>query len=53
MATSAAAIVFITLGGIVSYLTNGLSAGVNLSSYGFYLIDMLEIISLIEKVLGL
>lgn len=44
VATSAAAIVFITLGGIVSYLTNGLSAGVNLSSYGFYLIGYVDLV---------
>lgn len=44
VATSAAAIVFITLGGIVSYLTNGLSAGVNLFSYGFYLIGYVDLV---------
>jgi uncharacterized membrane protein YfcA len=36
-ATSAASIVFITLGGIAAYLVNGVSAGVDLSAYGFYL----------------
>ncbi|MCZ0863226.1 sulfite exporter TauE/SafE family protein [Methanocorpusculum vombati] len=44
VATSAAAIVFITLGGIVSYLTNGIAAGVNLSSYGFYLIGYVDLV---------
>jgi len=44
VATSAAAIVFITLGGIISYLTNGILAGVNLSSYGFYLIGYVDLV---------
>ncbi|MCZ0861425.1 sulfite exporter TauE/SafE family protein [Methanocorpusculum sp. MG] len=44
VATSAAAIVFITLGGIASYLTNGFSAGVDLSSYGFYLIGYVDLV---------
>lgn len=42
--TSAAAIMFITLGGITSYLVNGISADVNLSSYGFYLIGYVDIL---------
>ncbi len=42
-ATSAAAIIFITLGGILSYLVNGLSAGVDLSAYGFYLVGYIDI----------
>ncbi|MDV0441473.1 sulfite exporter TauE/SafE family protein [Methanorbis furvi] len=44
VATSAAAIVFITLGGIASYVVNGLSAHVNLSSYGFYLIGYVDLV---------
>ncbi|HJK05883.1 MAG TPA: sulfite exporter TauE/SafE family protein [Methanocorpusculum sp.] len=44
VATSAAAIVFITLGGIASYLTNGLSSGVDLSAYGFYLIGYVDLV---------
>lgn len=44
VATSAAAIVFITLGGISAYLLNGLSAGVNLSSAGFYLIGYVDLV---------
>ncbi|WP_319379436.1 sulfite exporter TauE/SafE family protein [uncultured Methanocorpusculum sp.] len=43
-ATSAAAIVFITLGGILSYLVNGFSAGINLSEYGFYLIGYIDVL---------
>jgi hypothetical protein len=42
-ATSAAAIIFITLGGILSYLVNGLAAGVDLSAYGFYLVGYIDI----------
>lgn len=44
VATSAAAIVFITLGGISSYLLNGLSAGVNLTSARFYLIGYVDLV---------
>ena len=44
VATSAAAIVFITLGGIASYLLNGMTAGVNLSPYGFYLIGYVDLV---------
>lgn len=44
VATSAAAIVFITLGGIASYLTNGISSGVDLSAYGFYLIGYVDLV---------
>jgi uncharacterized membrane protein YfcA len=44
VATSAAAIVFITLGGIVAYLTNGLLTGVNQSQYGFYLIGYVDLV---------
>lgn len=43
-ATSAAAIVFITLGGIASYLLNGASAGVDLSSYGFFLVGYVDLL---------
>ncbi len=43
-ATSAAAIVFITLGGILSYLVNGFSAGIDLSAYGFYLIGYIDVL---------
>ncbi|MCK9314486.1 MAG: sulfite exporter TauE/SafE family protein [Methanocorpusculum sp.] len=42
-ATSAAVIIFITIGGILSYLVNGLSAGADLSAYGFYLIGYIDI----------
>jgi hypothetical protein len=42
-ATSSAAIVFITLGGILSYLVNGFSAGIDLSEYGFYLIGYIDV----------
>ena len=42
-ATSSAAIVFITLGGILSYLVNGFSAGADLSAYGFYLVGYIDI----------
>ncbi|WP_167816389.1 sulfite exporter TauE/SafE family protein [Methanocorpusculum sp. GPch4] len=42
-ATSSAAIVFITLGGILSYLINGFSAGADLSSYGFYLFGYIDV----------
>ncbi|MDV0442933.1 sulfite exporter TauE/SafE family protein [Methanorbis rubei] len=44
VATSAAAIVLITLGGITSYVVNGLSVHVNLSSYGFYLIGYVDLV---------
>ena len=42
-ATSSAAIVFITLGGVLSYLINGFSAGADLSSYGFYLFGYIDV----------
>jgi uncharacterized membrane protein YfcA len=42
--TSAAAVVFITLGGIASYLTSGISAGINQSSHGFYLIGYVDLV---------
>ncbi len=42
-ATSSAAILFITIGGILSYLVNGFSAGVDLSAYGFYLIGYIDV----------
>lgn len=42
-ATSVAAIVFITLGGILAYLLNGVSAGVNLSEFGFYLVGYIDL----------
>jgi uncharacterized membrane protein YfcA len=44
VATSAAAIVFITFGGIVAYLTNGLLTGVELTQYGFYLIGYVDLV---------
>jgi uncharacterized membrane protein YfcA len=44
VATSAAVIVFITLGGIVAYLTNGLLTGMNQSQYGFYLIGYVDLV---------
>ncbi|MDR3101812.1 MAG: sulfite exporter TauE/SafE family protein [Methanocalculaceae archaeon] len=44
IATSAAAIVFITLGGISSYLMNGVSACADLSAYGFYLIGYVDLV---------
>ncbi len=44
IATSAAAIVFITLGGISSYMVNGMSAHMNLSSYGFYLVGYIDLV---------
>lgn len=43
-ATSAAAILFITVGGILSYLVNGFSAGIDLSAYGFYLIGYIDVL---------
>lgn len=42
-ATSVAAIVFITLGGIMSYLFNGVSAGVDLSEFGIYLVGYIDV----------
>lgn len=42
-ATSSAAIIFITIGGILSYIINGFSAGVDLSAYGFYLVGYIDI----------
>ncbi|HJJ50411.1 MAG TPA: sulfite exporter TauE/SafE family protein [Methanocorpusculum sp.] len=42
-ATSSATIIFITIGGILSYITNGFSAGVDLSAYGFYLVGYIDI----------
>jgi hypothetical protein len=50
-ATSAAAIIFITIGGILSYLVNGLSAGADLSAYGFYLVGYIDIFMLVILVL--
>ena len=43
-ATSAASILFITVGGILSYLVNGFSAGIDLSAYGFYLIGYIDVL---------
>ncbi len=43
-ATSSAAIIFITLGGILSYMVNGFSAGIDLSTYGFYLIGYIDVL---------
>jgi len=41
--TSAFAIVFITCGGIISYLINGVSAGIDLSASGFIVFGYLEL----------
>ena len=42
-ATSSAAIVFITLGGILSYIVNGFYAGIDLSAYGLYLVGYIDV----------
>ncbi|MDR0439025.1 MAG: sulfite exporter TauE/SafE family protein [Methanocalculaceae archaeon] len=44
VATSAAAIVFITFGGIVAYLTTGVLTGENQNPYGFYLIGYVDLV---------
>lgn len=42
-ATSAAAIVFITLGGVTSYLLNGMNVHADLSEYGFHLVGYIDL----------
>lgn len=44
IATSAATIVFITLGGITSYLFNDTAAGADLSAYAFVLIGYVDLV---------